>query len=515
MKKFHIVFLLLYSLQAFGQTKDTITLSKTDITDTTAFDMKVVIEKPLTSYLQTLAPTMDVNDLVKKGNFQFTFYVDNKHIYTENLHVNAGTSQQKRTRTSFTVPFVTNSNEDSWGTYLWDRFNNHGGDIALTEGTHDFKIELRPYLRVDSVLTGSIIAIAQLNLNIIRPLVTEAQAAIQAIADGSNWQLCEEKYNEETIRKMNRAIFRHDFKNITSVVVIKNGKLLLEEYFNGANRTTLHDTRSAGKSLTSALMGIAINDHSIKNEYQTLSDFYNLKNYSHYSSIKDSVKIRDLLTMSSAFNGSDGNDDSPGNEENMYPTANWVKFTLNLPMDNTKINGKQWDYFTAGVVVLGDILNKSVQGGLENYADHNLFKPLGIVNYKWQYTPQKVANTAGGFRMSALDNAKFGQLYKNGGSWNSKQVIPSQWVTQSLNKQITIPDRTNEYYGYLFWNKTYTINGKNYETSYCAGNGGSKIYIFKDQPLVIVITATAYGKSFAHRQVDRLMNEYILPAVIK
>jgi len=516
MKKIYTLILLLYTLRSLGQTRDTITLSKTDITDTTAFDMQVKMEKPLTAYLQPLAPAMGMDGLARNGNFQFVFYVDGKLVYTENLNTGAGTPEQKSTRTSFRVPLVSNTNEDSWGRFLWMRFTlRGGGEAALTEGKHDFRIEMRPYLRLDSVVTGRLIASAHVKLNIIKPTVTEAQTAVQPIAAGSGWPVSNEKYDQALIKQMNREILHHDFKKITSIVVIKNGRLLLEEYFNSAHRATLHDTRSASKSYTSALMGIAVKDGYIKSEYQTLKDFYSLKTYANYSGKKDSVKISDLLTMSSAFNGSDQDQDSPGNEENMYPTDNWVKFALDLPMDSAKVNGKQWDYFTAGVILLGDILNKSIPGGLEKFADQSLFKPMGITKYQWEYTPQKVVNTAGGLQMSALDNAKFGQLYKNGGSWNGKQLIPAQWVTQSLSKQLPLAGRPNEYYGYLFWDKTYTINAKAYETWYCAGNGGSKVYIFKDQPLVIVITATAYNMPYAHPQVDRLMNSYILPAVIK
>jgi len=515
MKKIYPLILLLYTFQSFGQTRDTITLSKTDITDTTAFDMQVKMEKPLTAYLQPLAPAMAMDGLVSKGNFQFVFYVDSKLVYTESLNAGAGTPEQKEKRTSFRVPLVSNTNEDSWGRFLWMRFSLRGGEAALPEGKHDFRIEMRPYIRVDSVITGPLIASAHLKLNIIKPTVTDAQTVVQPIAAGSGWKVSNEKYDRGLIQQMNREILHHDLKKITSIVVIKNGQLLLEEYFNGAGRATLHDTRSASKSYTSALMGIAVKDHYIKNEYQTLKDFYGLKTYANYSGKKDSVKIRDLLTMSSAFNGSDQNQDSPGNEENMYPTDNWVKFALDLPIDSTKGNGKQWDYFTAGVVLLGDILNKSVPGGLEKFADQNLFKPMGITKYQWEYTPQKVVNTAGGLQISALDNAKFGQLYKNGGSWNGKQLIPAEWVARSLSRQLPLPERSNEFYGYLFWDKTYTRNGKNYETWYCAGNGGSKIYIFKDQPLVIVVTATAYNMPYAHLQVDRMMSSYILPAMTK
>lgn len=123
--------------------------------------------------------------------------------------------------------------------------------------------------------------------------------------------------------------------------------------------------------------------------------------------------------MSAAFEGNDDKRESAGNEEKMYPTKDWVKFTLDLPVDSVGAKG-EWHYFTAGVVLLGDIIDKKVPGGLEKYADEKLFKPLGITKYKWQYTPQKVANTAGGIQMNALDFAKYGQLYKNNGKWNGR-----------------------------------------------------------------------------------------------
>ena len=188
---------------------------------------------------------------------------------------------------------------------------------------------------------------------------------------------------------------------------------------------------------------------------------------------------------------------------------------MDLPVDSSKVNGKQWDYFTAGVVLLGDILNKSVPNGLEKYANKKLFTPLGIKNYKWQYTPQNVANTAGGLEMNALDFAKFGQLYKNNGVWNQQQILPKDWVAKSLSHQMQIPETEHEFYGYLFWNKTYAVNSKQYETYYSSGNGGNKIFIFKDQPIVVVITSTAYNTPYGHSQVDKLMTNYLLPAIFK
>lgn len=490
-------------------------LTTFDLIENRGLDLRAFMADSLTNDLHRLAPAMSAEDLGAKGNFQFSFYVDGTLVYRENLTPGAGSLEAKNSRTTFRVPLISTAGEDSWGRFLWMRFMARGGDEALSEGKHALKIEIRPYLEGPEPRTGAIIAAGGIALNVIKPAVDEAAIAPQAVRPSSGWPLSSDGYDIARIRELNRKIAQKDFKDITSIVVIKDGKLLVEEYFNGADRATLHDTRSVGKTFTSALIGAAIRDGFIKSLDQTLGEFYDLKAFANFSPKKSAVTLRDLLTMSSAFLGSDGDAASPGNEENMYPTANWVKFVLDLPMDGAKENGKQWDYFTAGVVLLGDILDRSVPGGLERYADRVLFKPLGITRYEWQHTPQKVVNTAGGLQMSALDYARFGQLYKNGGRWNGAPVLPEEWVARSFRKYLPVPNSVDVYYGLLFWNMTYHVGGRARETFFCTGNGGSKIFVFTDQPLVVVITATAYGKPYMHSQVDKMMERYILPAVDK
>jgi CubicO group peptidase (beta-lactamase class C family) len=304
------------------------------------------------------------------------------------------------------------------------------------------------------------------------------------------------------------------YKQINSVIVIKNGKLLLEEYFNGAERNTTHDSRSVGKTFASAVMGIALKDGYIRSLDEPLSDFYDLKSYLNYSDKKGKVTLKELLTMSSGFDGDDNVGNSPGNEENMYSQANWVQWTLDLPMSEKHQSGDEWHYFTAGALLIGDILNKRVPGGLDKYSDKKLFAPLGIVHHEWVYTPQNVPSTAGGIRLTPLDLAKFGQVYENSGIWNGRQVIPRSWVEASFHTYLKTSFEGNSY-GYLWWNKTYAVGSKSYETFYCSGNGGNKIFVFTNCPLVIVITAAAYNKPYAHTQVDEMMTKYILPAVAK
>ena len=493
--------------------KQTDFLSSVELKENTDLNIRVFLGNSLTNYLHVLSYQLSAEELAKNGNYQFAFFVDGKKIYVENLNIGAGNAESKNQRTVFRVPLISSTNEDSWGKFLWNRFIANGGHEAFSSGEHLLKIEIRPYIKWTELVSGEIIAEGQLKIIVPEIKVDEKLVKIQTIKPLKDWEISRDKIDVSKIEELNRKIASKTYKDITSIVIIKDGKLLMEEYFNGTNRKSLHDMRSVGKSFASTLLGIAVQDHFIKSENQNLSEFYNLKKFKNYSPEKESIKLKSLLTMSSPFDGSDINSESPGNEENMYPTNNWVEFTLNLPIDKTKVVESRWDYFTAGVVVLGDIVHQSVPNGLAKYADKKLFQPLGITNYKWQFTPQNVANTAGGIQLRSLDFAKYGQLYKNQGTWNGTQILAQEWVEKTLSKQMMISE--GEYYGYLFWNKTYTIDNKDYEVYYCNGNGGNKIIIFKDQPLVIVVTATAYNTPYGHKQVDKIVQDYLIPAITK
>lgn len=493
-------------------------LTTVDLGAKADLSLRVFMANSLTNYLHKLQPGLSVEELNRQGNYQFSFYIDEALVHQENLNPYWVRAETKIKQTTLGFALINSAEPDSTGVgaRIWRLFLMNGGQQALTAGTHRLKIELRPYVKTPELKIGDLIAAGEIQVVVpAKPNADERLAAIQSIRPSSGWQISKAPYDRGKIEEMNRMIAANVYKEITSVVVIKDGRLLIEEYFNGATRETLHNTRSVGKSFASTMMGMAIQDGYITSENQTLKDFYDLKKFANYSSKKENVTLKSLLTMSSSFDGNDDDENSPGNEQKMYPTSDWIKFALDLPMDDKKKDGEKWAYFTTGVVVLGDVINKSVPEGLEKYADRKLFKPLGITKYEWQYTPQRVPNTAGGLQMSALDFAKYGQLYQQGGKWNGKQLLSRDWVQKTFTRQIALSPGGEDFYGYLFWNTTFKIGGKRQEAFFATGNGGSKIFVFKDQPLVVVITGTAYGKWYMHAQVFSMMNRYILPAVVQ
>ena len=328
----------------------------------------------------------------------------------------------------------------------------------------------------------------------------------------AGWPVAVSNIDQDKIASLDKAINSGTYKKINSVIVIRDGQLLIERYYNGAERDSTHNPRSVGKTFTAAILGIAIEEGYIKSLDQPLSDFYDLAVFDNYSDKKARVTLRHLITMTSGFDGFDFDPDSVGNEENMYPQSNWVEWTLNLPMAEYRNPGDEWRYFTAGIVVLGDILNRVVPGGLEAYAHDKLFGRIGVSNYEWQHTPQRVANTAGGIQLTPLGFAKFGELHRNGGRWGDEAVIPAKWVQASLRPNVETTIAGNRY-GYLWWHTDYEVAGESWPVSYCSGNGGNKIFVFEEQGLVIVVTASAYGQRYMHTQVDEMMSRYILPAL--
>jgi hypothetical protein len=319
------------------------------------------LDKPLVENLQLLAPNLTENQLLEIGSFQFSFLVDGKIIYVENLNKGAGLKESKTTQIQHSIRLVAPKQLDYWGWFMWLKFMKlGGGQDALVTGKHLLSIEVRPYIKQDILKVGPLLAKGKITVEVAEISVDESLIPVQKIQENSGWEISKDTFDNNRIEALNRKIAENRFENINGIVVIKDNKLLLEEYFNDENRNSLHDPRSVGKSIASTMLGIAIDEKFIKNENELLKDFYDLKKFSNYSNKKEVVTLKSLLTMSSGFLGDDSDFSSPGNEENMYPTENWVKFTLDLPMDKEKEIGKDFAYFTAGVVVLGDIIDKSV-----------------------------------------------------------------------------------------------------------------------------------------------------------
>ena len=468
----------------------------------------------LQAELAKLAPSVKPEELLAVGNYSFDFYIDGQKVYSENLGPGAILPQDKTTKRPLDIVLISSNRSGLWSINLWDRFMAKAGMSLLSTAPKLLEIRVSVYVEQNGTKYSAVQAQGQINMTRIPKIIDPLKMGPQPIAAGSGFKLSKAKLNRELIVALNTKVADQTYRMINGIVVVKKGELLLEQYYNGEKRETLHNPRSVSKSVTATLTGMAIREGFIRSENQVLKEFYKLEDYANYSTKKDSVRIVDLLSMSAAFEGNDEVESSAGNEENMYPTADYTKFALDLPMAADRQNGKSWSYFTAGTNLVMDILDKNIPGGVEGFANKNLFVPLGIEKFEWARTPQGKPFGGGGLRLRALDFAKYGQLYLNGGVYDGKRLLEKSWVTQSLSPLQVLPADRSGFYGLLFWNKVFVVAGKSYQVYYSSGNGGNKIYMFKDLPIVIVITASAYGKAFAHIQADEIVEKYLLPAIL-
>jgi CubicO group peptidase (beta-lactamase class C family) len=331
----------------------------------------------------------------------------------------------------------------------------------------------------------------------------------------------------ERLRAMESDIWSGAFVKITSVALARHERLVYEAYFDDAGREGLRNTRSATKTVTSMLVGIAIDQEYLSGvDAPVLPFFPDKQPIQHPDPRKERITVEDFLTMSSILECDDFNTFSRGHEERMYLLEDWIQFALDLPVRGfptwypggstapaEQLYGRSFSYCTAGVVTLGGVLERATGMDVPSFADHTLFGPLSIVHREWQLTPSGSAMTGGGLAVRSRDLLKLGQLYLNGGVWDGARIISQRWVEASTRPHARVDDETE--YGYLWWLRAFPAGGsaQKYAAYFMSGNGGNKVAVFPELDLVVVITSVNYGARGMHEQVERLLSEHILAAV--
>jgi len=347
-------------------------------------------------------------------------------------------------------------------------------------------------------------------------------AADLPAADG--WQrgsLEDAKLAPARFQALEAAVQSGELKKIQSVLVVRDGKLVYERYFNGADAGTLMDVRSASKTVTSILVGIAIDRGMLPGvEAKILPFFPEKRPLANPDPRKEQITVEDFLTMSSLLECDDWNDQSRGNEEKMYIIEDWVKFTLDLPIKGfapwatrpkDSPYGRSFSYCTAGVFVLGQVVAKAAKVPVDRFAAETLFGPLGIRGATWPYSPLDLAQTGGGLRLASADYAKLGQLFLDGGSWAGKRVVSEAWVRESVKPHVRIDADTE--YGYLWWLRSFGPKEKPHTAWAMQGNGGNKIVVLPALRMVVVVTSNNYNTRGMHEQTDRIVNDFVLGAL--
>jgi len=324
------------------------------------------------------------------------------------------------------------------------------------------------------------------------------------IDDG--WQvstLAKEGVSEEIINDMMTAILAGKYPNLISIVLIRNGSLILEEFLYYNNRYWLQDFRSAGKSVTSVLMGIAFDKGFIKGVDGKLLDFFpEFEKGTNWDKRKDEVSLHHVLSMKWGF------DESPANNLRWY-TENWISKTLSLPLVSEP--GEKFEYHSAAPALCGPILESMTGMPVTEFAKEYLFLPLQISDYLWHTMSDGSTLTAGGMFMRPRDMAKIGYLILNCGQWHGQQILSEEWINLST-KAYGYEGELG--YGYYWWLCNYKSGNRIFKTIFAAGHNGQRVLVVPELNLVAVFTSKPDDNPKGHTRISQIMEKYILPSML-
>jgi CubicO group peptidase (beta-lactamase class C family) len=332
---------------------------------------------------------------------------------------------------------------------------------------------------------------------------------------GDGWAvdtLVSEGVNADVLTSMMSAIHNEDHSSfLRNILIVKNNRLVFEEYFSDAGPNSLSHMQSATKSIVSTIFGIAVSDGFVGSLDDPVFDYF--PEYSHLrSTSKDAIRVQHILSMTPGLEWNENSAptfDSQNDNIAAYRSNNYIEYALQKDLVTNP--GEQWNYNSGCPMILAGIIKNQSGVHLDEFADDRFFGPLGITSRTWEYQADGLPLATGGLWLRARDSAKIGQVFLDGGSWQGQQVVPANWVNASLTEYIARD--ASRGYGYLWW----TEQRGSYRIWYAAGYGGQLIILVPAEAVVIVINAnyTRDANETGQRQgtVWRLLDSYILPAI--
>jgi CubicO group peptidase (beta-lactamase class C family) len=304
-----------------------------------------------------------------------------------------------------------------------------------------------------------------------------------------------------------------NISDMQGLAVARNSIIVAEQYYNDAGPDPDPDLHvmSVTKSITSMLVGIAIDQGFIESVDQTLSDF--LEDEVDLINPKlGQVTIHQLLTMTC---GHDWHEIGSESEYGFWVNApDQLDYIYAKPIVNTP--GTVFNYSDGAAHLVSAILTKATGMSTYAFAKRNLFDPMGLGNRTWDTDNRNIAYGGVGLHIGIHDMIKFGYLVLNNGVFNGRQIVPSDWLNKATSFQISTNNIVSflSDYGYFWW-----LGHAHGHDFICAnGYGGQFIFIVRSLNLVVCVrtnyrsrTATQAGDNW-YRVLDIIINQ-ILPAV--
>ena len=337
--------------------------------------------------------------------------------------------------------------------------------------------------------------------------------------------LADEKLDAAMIGAMLGRVRSGEYPNVHSVVIARHGKLVVEEYFPRTHgdrreqvlrRASPVESTSATKSITSILIGIAIDQGLIRSAEEKVSTFFpEYADLFAANPAKAKLTLKDLLTMTAGFAWDEWTrpyTDPRNDHVAMVRSDDPIRYVLDRPV--VAPPGETFAYNSGLSITLGQVIFKASGLRADKFAERHLFEPLGITDCYWAKYPDEVVQTGGGLYLRPRDMAKLGQLFLDGGRWEGKQVVSEGWVKESTASHVDAakitPAAQASGYAYQWWLGSFRINDRDVPSYSARGRGGQFIIVLPDQQMVVVFTSSP-DNPLLFQPLDILKRD-ILPA---
>jgi CubicO group peptidase (beta-lactamase class C family) len=348
---------------------------------------------------------------------------------------------------------------------------------------------------------------------------------------GDGWEtasLADVGLSESRLGRLIDLIRTGVYPRVHALLIVRDGRLVLEEYFNGLDfeaavgdsivgtwtafdRDTPHNLASVTKSVTSTLVGIAIDRGLIASVDTAAYDFFP-EHADLRDARKDSITLRHLLTMTSGLDWDEASHPygDPRNDINaLFSQSDPIRYILAKPAVDPP--GTRWIYDGGGTNILGDVVRRTSGMSLEQFADTHLFGPLGIAQRAWVRLAPPVTYASGDLRLRPRDMAKLGQLFLDGGVWNGARIVSAEWVAEATTRMAETWN-PGWGYGYQWWIYEFDVDGLRYPSFGARGWGGQLITVLPEQRLVVVQTG---GNYLTGDPGDAIVRQFVLEALVR
>lgn len=296
-----------------------------------------------------------------------------------------------------------------------------------------------------------------------------------------------------------------NMSRIKSLLVSRNGELVVERYFNGTSPRDIANVKSVSKSVISALVGIAIEQGYIDGVEQPIGTYFVDRLSTDQDIPKTRITIEDLLTMQSGLETT-----SNRNYGAWVQSSDWVGFALRQPLELPP--GMIMEYSTGNTHLLSAILTEATGMSTLQFAREYLTGPMGFRLAPWPRDPQGIYFGGNDMEMTPRQMLEFGKLYLNEGRANGKQIMSADWVAASLSRRANSTRENDRYYGYGWWMRDMA----GHETPYAWGYGGQFIVLVPELDLVVVTTSSSWPgpdrRAHTDRMYDLVEHAVIAPA---